>query len=429
MFWRIRHTSSENPIDSRLDNLSPEMDRHNGSVFLICYVLIFISVPVDYVGIVQAALCVKLGTNSVIANLPTSAYFLGSIAPILISRVVPGRREHAALVWANVITAASMAMVWATLLAPVTDSARITALISQALIGGFTQSVSGVYMYQCLGRGTTTAGRAKALKLAFTWSPIAAVGGSLGAQFVLDHEIPSLTFPNDFALLYFVGMACAAGVSFTSSRFQVVPIKERQETRSLARYVFESAKSFFNVRTLAVLWIAYVLWNSALMAMPNISLFTKQAVGRQPAELSGLIMAIRFGGKSLGGLVLGVIAVRRGIRSPVAGCVLLMGLGILWAWVVPGYAFLVAFAIMGAGELGGAYFPHYVVTVSPPESGARDLSILALAQPAAALSPVLYGSLSDHYGYPASFAVGIVIAALALALVMKLPSGAPRQGS
>ncbi|MGH9343619.1 MAG: hypothetical protein ACRD19_07655, partial [Terriglobia bacterium] len=383
------------------------------------------SVPVDYVGVVQAALCVKLGTNSIIANLPASAYLLGAVAPILISRVVPPRRERAALVWANIITAASMAMVWATLLAPVADSTRIVVLISQALIGGFTNSVSQVYMFQCLGRGTTTPGRAKALKLGFTWSPIVAVGGSLGAQFVLDHGIPFLTFPSDFALLYFIGMACAAGVAFTTSRFQVVPIKERQETRSLARYVFESAKSYFSVRPLAMLWIAYVLWYSVLMAMPNLSLFTQQAVGREPAELSGLIMAIRFGGKSLGGLALGVIALRRGIRAPVAGCVLLLGLGIIWAWAVPGYAFLIAFALMGAGELGGAYFPNYVVTVSLPETGARDLSILTLAMPVAALSPILYGSLSQLYGYPASFAVGILIALLALALVLKLPAAAP----
>ena len=36
---------------------------------------------------------------------------------------------------------------------------------------------------------------------------------------------------------------------------------------------------------------------------------------------------------------------------------------------------------MSAGELGGAYFPNYVVSISPPQSGARNLALLTLATP------------------------------------------------
>lgn len=399
------------------------MDRHNGILFLICYILIFFSVPVDYVGVVQAALCLNLGASSVVANLPASAYLLGCVAPIIVSRIIPHRLERGTLVWAYWVIAALMGFVCITLVAPVANSIRIVVVIAQGFISGLAGSTANVYLYQCLGRGTTMTGRARALKLTFTWSPISAIAGSLGAQFVLNHGIPFLVFPSDFAFLYVIGAVCAGGVALTASRFELMPIKEGNEARSLVRYIVESTTSYFHDRPLAMLWIAYVLWYSTLMAMPNISLYTRQALGRDPAEFSGLIMAIRFAGKSLGGFVLGAIALRRGIRAPVVGTVLLIGMGILWAWVVPGYSFLIAFAMIGAGELGGAYFPNYVISVSSPEISARNLSILTLASPIASLAPIIYGGLTEHYGYPASFAFGILITLPALVIVLKLPKG------
>lgn len=390
-------------------------------MFLTCYILIFLAVPVDYVGVVQAALCVKLGANSVVANLPASAFLLGCVAPIFITKIVPHRLERVALVWCYLIVTILMAIVCLTLLLPVANSIRVIVVVGQGFVSGLAGSTALVYMYQCLGRGTTTEGRARALKMAFTWSPIAAIAGSLGAQFVLDHGIPILVFPSDFALLYIFGAACAAGVAVAASRYKIRPVAEEPETRSLFRYVAESAREYFRIKPLALAWVAYVLWYSALMVMPNLSLFTQQAVGREPAQLSGLIMAIRFGGKSLGGLLLGILALRRGIRSPVFGSVLLIGLGILWAWVVPGYAFLAAFALIGAGELGGAYFPNYVVTISSAEAGARNLSILTLASSIAALAPVIYGGITQFYGYAASFAFGILITLPALGVVLMLP--------
>lgn len=79
-----------------------------------------------------------------------------------------------------------------------------------------------------------------------------------------------------------------------------------------------------------------------------------------------------------------------------------MGLGVLWAWMVPGYVLLAAFALIGAGELGGAYFPNYVIAASSPEACALNLSILTLASPIASFAPVVYGGLTQFYGYPVS---------------------------
>ena len=68
-------------------------------------------------------------------------------------------------------------------------------------------------------------------------------------------------------------------------------------------------------------------------------------------------MALRFGFKSVGGYLLGNIAMRKGIRAPLVTTVLLLAAAMVWGWSVPGYAYLMAFGLMGAGELGGAYFP------------------------------------------------------------------------
>src|SRR5690242_6560310 len=108
-----------------------------------------------------------------------------------------------------------------------------------------------------------------------------------------------------------------------------------------------------------MLWLAYASWYSTFSATTNLSLYTPHVLHRDPKELSGLIMAIRFGGKSLAAYGLGMLALRVGIRAPLTACVLLLGAATIWGGLVPGYAFLLCFALMGGGELGGAYFPNY----------------------------------------------------------------------
>ena len=407
---------------AHLSQVTPEMDRRNAAIFFVSYLLIYFAAPVVYIDVVQAALCDKLGANATIANLPASAYFFGSLAPILFSWLIPHRLERATVVWSNFIGAVLMALVCATLIFPLTNSIRIAAVIGQGLILGFSGSVSQVFMLQCVGRGTTLAGRVKAWKLAYGLGPIAAVAGSLTAQFVLNRGFPFLPYPYDFALLYFIGIPCLGGVALLSKRYQMVSVEDEKERPPFFRYLVEAVKSYFAVRSLVLLWFAYVLWYSTLMAMPNLSLYTRQALGRDPVEFTGLIMALRFGFKSLGGFALGALNLRRGIGAPITTTIFLVGGALVWAWLVPGYSYLLAFGMMGAGELGGAYIPQYALAVSPTELGPSNLSILTLATPVASLSPVLHGALTDLFGFKASFAFGIATALLALWMVVHLPA-------
>jgi hypothetical protein len=68
-----------------------------------------------------------------------------------------------------------------------------------------------------------------------------------------------------------------------------------------------------------------------------------------------------------------------------------------------------------------------MVAVSSAAQGARNLALLNLATPVASLSPVLYGAVTDAFGFSASFGLAGVTALAALWFVLKLP--AERSGS
>ena len=99
----------------------------------------------------------------------------------------------------------------------------------------------------------------------------------------------------------------------------------------------------------------------------------------------------------------------------------LLGTSIIWGWAVPGYFYLIAFGLMGAGELGGAYFPNYIVGISPPALSTMNMSILMMTSCASFFAPSTHGALADHFGFHASFIFALVAAVVSLFLIAKLP--------
>src|SRR5579871_2018086 len=93
----------------------------------------------------------------------------------------------------------------------------------------------------------------------------------------------------------------------------------------------------------------------------------------------------------------------------------------VWGWSVPGYLFLATFGLMGAGELGGVYFPNVILSWSPSKTATQDLAVLGLATVLASPVPAVYGMLTDRWGFSASFILGLSFALGALALVLRLP--------
>jgi MFS family permease len=403
------------------------MERQNLWIFSASCALIYFAAPVFYVGVVQAALCDKLGANAALANLPAAGYNIGFLAPFIAACLIPTRCEKKTMVLACLLVAVGAAACCLALILPVSNGIRIAIVVCQGTITGFADSIATVYRYQCLGRGTTPKGRARTLKIAFTIGPLCAVAGSLTAQFILNRGSAFLHYPFDFASIYAIASVSMFIVALLSGKYQLASIQE--EARPSFGHLFTGAfRSFLGNRELRFLWLACFLWCCTWNSMPSLSLYSRHVLGSSHEDLSGLIMAVRFACKSLMGFVLGTLALRFGIRMPLLMATLLSALGVLWVWVTPGYLFLVAFGFLGAGELGTPYFNNYVVSVSQPQDGARNLSLINFATAASAASPLIYGTLIDHFGFNASFMAGVVVGFLAFATLFKLPRGTSQTG-
>ena len=184
-------------------------------------------------------------------------------------------------------------------------------------------------MLQCLNRGTTLAGRARALKYTFTLGPLSAVIGSLGAQYVLNPGFQGLPYPYDFALLYLVGVPCMAGVALLSRGYQLLPLDD--EPRQPLPLSDRDVPGICHIAPPAADVVGLSVVNTSIGGLGNLSLYARQALGRDPKDFSGLMMALRFGCKSLGGYALGAIAVRRGLRASALAAIAFIGAGVIGA--------------------------------------------------------------------------------------------------
>ncbi len=392
-----------------------DWDRHNGRVYFFSYLLIYLAGPVIYLGVVHAALCDRLGASTTVANLPSAAYAVGQFAPLVAAWLVPYRLERAAVVWSNSLQAIFFALLAVLLMVPISASWKLAFIIAQGLCQGLVASTSDLFTLQCLGRGTTVQGRSRILQRTYGITPIAAIAGSLGVQFLLNPGFAFLPYPNDFVAVFTVGAVCSAGLAFLSAQYRFAPLPE-EPRHALGPFLWRGTRAFWNSRPLLLLWIVYFLWTISRLVATNISLYAKDVLHRPPSDFSGAIMAVQFGGKALGGYLLGWIAVKFGLRSGILAVLIVLMLGILWAWRVPGYASLLSFAFMGLALLGGVYVPNLVLTLSDARVGMRNLSILSLATPAAGFSPAVYGMLADHFGFGASFILALGCGAAALVL-------------
>ncbi|MEJ1972462.1 MAG: hypothetical protein WDM96_08425 [Lacunisphaera sp.] len=396
----------------------PAVERRNGNIFALTQILTYFAAPVLYVGVVQAAFCDKLGASAMVANLPSSTYLLGAVVPLFCAWLIPARLEKRLVQVSYVAVTVSLLLVCAVVFLPAPNWLRLTVVIGQGLLLGVLGSIINMYQLKCLARGTTELGRARAFKFAFGLGPVAAVLGSLFAQMVLAEKIPGLRYPVNFGVLYLVALPCMMACALLMRGFRLAEVADEKAPSFLA-FLGHSTRAFCQDRRLVVAWLAYLLWYCTLGGLTNLSLYTREAVGRSPLELAGFVMALRFGLKSIAGFGLGAIAARRGAWAAMVGTVVFVGLGISWPFVSSGYGYLAAFGLMGAGELGGVYFINYVISLSNPAHTTRNLALLSLVGPVSSIAPPIYGSLTDAFGFKASFAFGAITALAAFVLLLR----------
>ena len=99
-----------------------------------------------------------------------------------------------------------------------------------------------------------------------------------------------------------------------SRGYQLAPLDD-EPRQPLFRFLTASLREYSASRPLAPMWFAYLFWNSSIAGLGNLSLYARQALGRDPMDFSGRMIALRFGCKSLRGYALGAIALRSGLRA------------------------------------------------------------------------------------------------------------------
>jgi MFS family permease len=114
-----------------------------------------------------------------------------------------------------------------------------------------------------------------------------------------------------------------------------------------------------------------------------------------PERYAGRQNMLRFGFKVVAGALLGWLLTRTNPRTGILATSTLFLLAQVWAMLVTGPWYLVAFGIFGAGELIGVYSPNYIVSASRTNDLRRNMAFATMLMVPAAPAGYLYGAIVD----------------------------------
>ena len=147
--------------------LSNRQQTRNMLIFAANTSLIYLGGSVLYVGITEAALCQKLGTSAAVANLPATAFGLGSLLPVFVAWYFPFARLLKPILAICYGLTAVAGLVMATLLVvPSPESLVVGGLVAYGLLVGGAMQVIGTFQFEALGRGMSEVRRAQTFWLA-----------------------------------------------------------------------------------------------------------------------------------------------------------------------------------------------------------------------------------------------------------------------
>jgi len=400
---------------------------------LICYatsrMLLYLAAPVTYIDVMHGTLIDKLGASTTVANLPVSAFMYMTLFGVVVAWLVPyGRLLRPVVVAAFSLNAFTGAVVALSLFLPTTPNLKIGLLMIHAVVLGASGITAEICTWEILGRTMSEQRRGWTLAFAFGVGPLFAVIGSAVVQAALGGNISWLTYPNDYAACFGATAPILGTAALIASAYYVPVLSQAAQQRpAFVPYVFGGLWDFLRQRRFLLLVVGYIIVSAAWFVYTNASLNIREAIGVEPKQYVGAVQGLRFGGKMLGGFLLGFIAARWGAKAAALGTTLFTIAGILWILGVHDLPYLGAFALFGAAELMGVYFPNYCVSASKPENTKRNLSFLYLTGMLIGLTPALHGLIVDLAGFRASFLAGLVAGIVALILVLMLPYRPPRR--
>ncbi len=438
--WRYVRLESDSMRDT---TLSRSQESRNVALYTLTNGLTYLSAPVVYVGIMQASLCNGFGSSDTVANLPTSAFFLATMLPIVVAwRFHTVSAVRPVLFASYSIMAVAGAIVAAVLYWPMPVWLRLATVVVYGGMIGLGMGIRNVFIWEVVNRGMSPTGRGLAYSLAFGIGPLLAVAGSLGAQLLLTGEVDlpwissssgivmktfslaPLSFPLNFALLFGATVPILGVAAALAGCFVLPPAMSEAPRPPFVSSLISVGSEIRQDRVLLFAVLAYLLVDAGFTITNNMALYTSEALGKPPEDFAGYQNALRFSFKMAGGLLLGWLLVRTHAKMGMLVTGGLVLAGIAWVLLTPNNAwFLICFGLMGAGELYGVYYPNYLMNRSHPDRVRHHMALLQLLSLATALVPAGFGAISDEFGLHASFVVaaGVVGASLAL-IAFGLPS-------
>jgi hypothetical protein len=395
--------------------------------------LIFLVGPLIYVGTVDAVLLKKLGFTDAVANLPLTAFFW-TTAPFMVLCTwyfCQVRILKPILIGAYFIIAATGAL---TLIAIVQNIAglALAAIVVRAILMSWCTTVVSYYEWEILARGVSESRRGWALSLAYGFGPALAVLGSLVMQLALDGSVGPWTvakaeFPWDFAIVYGATLPVMGLASFLSFWY-TVPLPHAEIARPpLVSGVLGGIGDFLAHRTLMLVTVVYlVVCAGCSSILPNLVLYTKDALGDLPERFVGYQMAMRFGFKMVLGFAAGWLLVRTNSKTALLATVVFAAAGLAWALVAAGKWYLVASSMVGSGELYCIYYQNYLISCSAKSKVRHNLAYSSLLSMPVIVMPVVYGALSDAFGLRTSLEVALALLVVAMVVVVACLPARPK---
>jgi hypothetical protein len=329
-----------------------------------------------------------------------------------------------------------------TLALPLSPAVKIAAVALQGGVAGAVMPAAIALLWEAIGRGSSESRRGLALSLAFGLGPLLAVVGSFGQTAVLGGNLwgwqfSGIAFPHGFIALFGIGAPLLA-ISAALALLFVIPVETEELPREGVRsvlgllvglplmgtsLVLVSAadympgdwwapagylaglaaavaflyhfRALLQQRVLLIATVVTILVYSGNVIPSNMNLYSTEALGDLPEKFAGVQNMLRFSFKVVAGLLLGWMLTRTNPRAGIlATSVVFLGSQI-WAMLVTGPWYLVAFGIHGAGELVGVYAPNYIVSASRRVDLRRNMAFVTMLMVPAAPSGYLYGAIVD----------------------------------
>ena len=402
--------------------VSPSIQRRNQVCYLIMTSLLYLAGPLLYMDVIPPILLEKLGASRTVCNLPPAVGGWLAPLPLVTAWLVPYMRwVRPVIVGCWALGALATGSVALAIISPISSRMKIAAIVLHAAVYGAAQGVAGVFTWEVLSKGMSEEARGKLFSITFLIGPGFAVLGSWAAQKLLGSSISWEHEFHDFAVVYGLVALVMLLIAFVASGYHVSIPPGVEQRQLFFPFVFGGLWDYVRQRRFYMLIITYVVCQAAWYCYTNASLNVRDALGIEPKSVAGTIQALRFGGKMIAGLLLGLLVARRGAKAGAVATTVITALAVLSLFGFKGERYLFAFALFGAGELAGLYYPNYNVSASRPQFVKRNASLFALVGLLIGFLPTGHGRLADNWGFQTSFKAALIAGLVAILLVLALP--------